>query len=379
MINGVKGQILYATPADFTAKDAAKIHIGSMARALCEIGYSVRLAASRFPGCEEMEKNYFFNHSYQLMTIPHWRGPKLASMSFAIKTALIAGRKEILYTRHLPTAFAAVFFGKRVIVELHSPLQRRYSQLMLAALLLFQSALAFVVISHALKNEYCGLLPTNLHRKIRVLPDAAFDVTIAEDVRSVLKRSYGLSDKFIVGYSGSFLPGKGVETVLRVAKRLPDFQFLIVGGTRAEIEQLQALHGATDNVTFTGYLPTESVQVAISCFDVALLPNAMKVLVNKDKEDIGRWTSPLKMFEYMAQGRPIVCSHLPVLLEVLIENETCLTAWPDDIEGWADCVLALHADHTLRHRLGSAARDAFLKSFTWKERAMGVHKIICST
>jgi glycosyltransferase involved in cell wall biosynthesis len=79
--------------------------------------------------------------------------------------------------------------------------------------------------------------------------------------------------------------------------------------------------------------------------------------------------SPLKLFEYMAAGRPIVCSDLPVLREILQHERTALLCDPDDAASWAGALARLHDEPTLRRTLAEAARAQFELHFTWKARA----------
>ena len=78
--------------------------------------------------------------------------------------------------------------------------------------------------------------------------------------------------------------------------------------------------------------------------------------------------SPLKIFESMAARKPIVCSDLPVLREILRHKETGWLAPPDDPEGWVSALRTLERDEGLRRALGDRAREELVREYTWDHR-----------
>ena len=81
------------------------------------------------------------------------------------------------------------------------------------------------------------------------------------------------------------------------------------------------------------------------------------------------YTSPLKLFEYMAAGRAIVASDLASWADVLAHEETALLLPPGDSEAWSKAIMRLRDDAALRERLGTAAREKALAHYTWDARA----------
>jgi len=74
----------------------------------------------------------------------------------------------------------------------------------------------------------------------------------------------------------------------------------------------------------------------------------------------------MKMFEYMAAGRPIISSDLPVIHEVL-SDQTAIFCTPDDLTDWQTALMSLHADPAMRKRFGKNAREA-VTAYTWQAR-----------
>ena len=171
-------------------------------------------------------------------------------------------------------------------------------------------------------------------------------------------------------YVGQLYPLKGAGLVVDVAARVPDAWAVIVGGQTngtaddpditALAEQARAL-GVADRVELRGHVPYERVPAALAEASVALLP--------LPDEPVARlFTSPLKLFDYMAAGVPIVASDLPSLREVLRDGENALLANAGDADAFAAAVRRLLADRSLADRLG---RQALIdvQQYSWDARA----------
>jgi glycosyltransferase involved in cell wall biosynthesis len=78
--------------------------------------------------------------------------------------------------------------------------------------------------------------------------------------------------------------------------------------------------------------------------------------------------SPLKIFEYMAAGRAIICSDLPVLREVLTDGETARLCHPERLDEWRRAVEELRESPELRRELGKAAQRVLIERYTWTGR-----------
>ena len=85
--------------------------------------------------------------------------------------------------------------------------------------------------------------------------------------------------------------------------------------------------------------------------------------------DIGRWMSPLKLFEYMSEGKAIVASDLPVVREVLKHGSNALLVPSNDVVAWGNAIDLLRQNPSLQQRLGQQALDDFRANHTWKRRA----------
>lgn len=169
----------------------------------------------------------------------------------------------------------------------------------------------------------------------------------------------------VVGYAGHLYPWKGVDVLVDALARLPDVRGLIIGGhpkerDLARIRASVAEHRLEGRVDVRGPVAPPDVATALGAADVLVLPNRRTTLSSEA-------TSPLKLFEYLALGKPIVVSDLPALREVVDEQVAELVP-PDDAEALAAAIGRLAADPARRAVLGQRAA-ALAANFTWDRRA----------
>ena len=113
-----------------------------------------------------------------------------------------------------------------------------------------------------------------------------------------------------------------------------------------------------------GHRPHGEIPYWLKAADVLVLPNS-------GKEDISKyWTSPLKMFEYMASGRPIVASDLPSIREVL-NGENAILVEPDNPEKLAGGIKAILQNNQLSDRISiKAVLD--VQEYSWTKRVQKI-------
>jgi glycosyltransferase involved in cell wall biosynthesis len=183
----------------------------------------------------------------------------------------------------------------------------------------------------------------------------------------------GLPQRFTAGYTGHLYPGRGIGLILRVAARLPEFGFLVVGGEPEDVTRLktQVDDGGLNNVAVFGFLSNKELPLYQAACDALLMPYQIRVAASSGG-DISRYLSPMKMFEYLASARAILASDLPVLQEVLIHEENALILRADDEAAWDKALRKLSADPDYKARLGAGARESAQK-FSWTAR---VEKIL---
>ncbi|MCK4785078.1 MAG: glycosyltransferase family 4 protein [Desulfobacteraceae bacterium] len=164
----------------------------------------------------------------------------------------------------------------------------------------------------------------------------------------------------LVVYTGSLLPGKGVDVLIKSANRLPRTSFVIVGGKQEQIATLSKLvqHG---NVIFTGQVHPAQMPLYQAAADVLVLPNTKGSVI----DDV---TSPMKLFEYMASNRPIVATDVPSIMEILVNNHNALISQSGNNFQLSQNIDMLLKNPSLSKLLASNAFQ-ILDKYTWDSRA----------
>ena len=188
------------------------------------------------------------------------------------------------------------------------------------------------------------------------------------DSREEARKKLNLpQDKKIALYTGQLFDWKGVETLIEAAEFLSkDTLVYIVGGgdlAKAQADmRVHAKFGAETNTRFIGQRPHEEIPLWLRAADVLVLPNTGKQKVSL------YYTSPMKMFEYMASGTPIVASDIPSIAEILNDKNAFL-AGADDPKDFAEKINSIFSDsrELANRRAIEAKKD--VQKYTWAERA----------
>jgi glycosyltransferase involved in cell wall biosynthesis len=227
-------------------------------------------------------------------------------------------------------------------------------------------------ITQALQNDLerrYGRLP---EVQVRVAPDG---VDLERYVRlpdpEAARRDLGLPASPTVLCTGHLYAGRGADLFLELAGRFPQASFVWVGGRPADVEAWRRRTSSLslENVIFTGFVPNERIPLYQSAGDVLLMPYERTVSTSSGG-NTAAICSPMKMFEYMAAGRPILASDLPVLREVLDES-TAVFCPPEHTPAWESALGELLTDPKRRQDLGRRARLA-VRGYSWTERARRV-------
>lgn len=277
---------------------------------------------------------------------------------------------DLVFSRMLQASAWSSFFGIPTISEMHTPLSGLTSKLYFRLMLMFTGFRKLICITHSLKDNFIKNHGPILRDKTCVLPDGVNLEQYSGINNYKNKPKNPLNKQLNVGYVGSFHPGKGIELVIKTAELVQQAKitFYILGGNQDEVQDKIAITKelGINNIKWLGYVPNKEVPKHIEMCDVMLLPNQEKVLINGN-HDIGMWTSPLKMFEYMAAAKIILASDLPVLREILNNSNSILcTSHSPDI--WAYYLLEIQNNRAKYEHLSDQARIDALQ-FSWDKRA----------
>ena len=183
------------------------------------------------------------------------------------------------------------------------------------------------------------------------------------------RRQTGLREAPTVMCTGHLYAGRGADLFLALAKSLPQSQFVWVGGRPEDIENWKQ-RVESDNVVFTGFIPNLDLPLYQAAADILLMPYSHSIMGSSGSADSAAVASPMKMFEYMAAGRAIVSSDLPVVREVLSQKNAVFCE-AGEIGDWRRVIESLLHDESRRLELGRQARED-VQGYTWVARAQRI-------
>lgn len=185
-----------------------------------------------------------------------------------------------------------------------------------------------------------------------------------------IRERYGLRDRVVVGFIGSFGRWHGAEILIAAAAHLvtahPQLRsklgILLVGDglLRAESEIFSQKLGISDIVTFTGSVPQDEGPRYLAACDIFASPHVS----NPDGSRF--FGSPTKLFEYMAMGRPIIASRLEQIGSILLHEQDALLVNPDSAEDLSAAMYRLIMEPELGRRLAHSARKKAVAEFSWQ-------------
>jgi glycosyltransferase involved in cell wall biosynthesis len=360
---------------------ANTVHVMKMCQGYRRNGLTVTLFAPRPnipPSIEDIWQQYGITTHFSLRLLK----TRLKRHDLFVRAAWFARQQTapLLHTRSPAAAFYAVKLRVPVVLEVHGPAAGGLSGNLLPQLLRSPYFKRLIVITEPLRSLYLKqFAPTLSPHKIQVEADAVdmrqfHDETQLDHAAAILRDQYGYAqDAFIALYAGSLYQGRGVDFIIALAQALPQMNFIIVGGTTDDVTHWTTQLATPANLRFIVAVPNADLPAHLRMADTLLMPYARQVLTRNAGIDTSAYCSPMKMFEYMAVHRPIVTSDLPVLHEVLHE-QNALFCTPEALQEWQRALRLLHDNPRYRNQLATRA-VADVQYHTWERRA---HRILTS-
>lgn len=337
------------------ANSGAVMHL---CRALAAAGRTVRLAYAG-PGSDEAPIRQFYRLGREVGFVPlgHRRGPgHYPAMALA---ACRRARDGLIITRMPQVAALCATLGRPTVLELHQHLDtfshwRQWRQLLR---LVPPGRLAVAALTDALAEKLDPLLAAR----------AAATMTIGSAAPDLAMPN--AASPYEAGYIGSFMPGKGIERVLELARSMPAVRFVAYGDPSRAPDMAASL-AALDNVTLGGFVSPADIGRALASFRIGLAPYATTgfglagaATVTMDS------MSSLKILEYMSAARTIVASRIPSVATLLADEGNAILCNADAPEDWRAAICRLLASPDLSRRLAETARHDFEKRHSYAARA----------
>lgn len=203
-------------------------------------------------------------------------------------------------------------------------------------------------------------------KKIIVLPNAVdVQVIYPQNKSQSIINKLGIENNKVIMFVGSFCPWHDVtiliESFTMVLDRIPSARLVCVGdgeGKQQCVDFVQSL-GIGPQVIFTGNVPRSEMSMWMSVADIMVAPYP--------KMDVEFWGSPMKIFEYMAAGKPIIASAVGQLKAIIKNGWNGVLVEPGDVNSLSEKLIELLSDEALATSLGYHARDNAVQNYSWEK------------
>jgi glycosyltransferase involved in cell wall biosynthesis len=177
-------------------------------------------------------------------------------------------------------------------------------------------------------------------------------------------------------YIGTLADWQGLDVLIKALPKVLDkhpARLQIVGRGRSRQRKLLAKHirklGLTEHVSVLPAVPHHEVPALIAAADICVAPLGL------NDRNVTQGACPIKVLEYMAAGRPLLASNMPIVRELVREDVDALLFSPNDPEDLARQTLALLNDFELSKRVAESASERALTKFTWHESQKKLGKV----
>ena len=280
---------------------------------------------------------------------------------------------DYVYSREIRFGVLTALIGKKTIIEFHDFNHLNLILKFQVRHLVKKSKLLIVSISKALSYEISIKLNIDLN-SITVLPDGAYDPTGPNAIRE--NRDFITNEtKFDVGYFGNLYPGRGIEIICELALQLKNLNFFVIGGQKEVFDSIIKDKFQLNNLHHFSAIPPASVHEFAKKFKILIAPyqNVVEVFGGGNT---ARFMSPLKIFEYMSTGVPIIASDLPVLHEILRNKVNSILVPSNEIVSWVNAVELLIKNEKFALEIATNAKNDLIQKYSWEVRAEKIYNLL---
>lgn len=287
-----------------------------------------------------------------------------------VASVLRAAHYDVVHTRSRATVLTCAAIGQPVVFETYRLLgrDRPHFTRMLARAARRPAFLG--VICH---SQQCAdnLAASGLPREKLAVVHNGYDPRKLEPrlTRAEARAKLGLAlDRPVVAYTGNVQRQKGLDSVLAMAERTPEVTYLLVGGQDGHLAELreEIARRGLENVQTPGWFPAAELPTFMYAADALIIPPTAGPL-----QEHGRTVLPMKVFTYLAAGRPILAPALPDLAEVLDDGDNAALVAPDDTDAAVAALRRILGDPGYAERIAAGAL-ASSQGLSWDARARRV-------
>lgn len=315
--------ITYISNSSAPSKNANSLQTAKLCEGISKLGNKVNLILPE----TGLKKNYFSFYNiktkFKLTRLSFFKKfPRGLNYYFYVFCSIYKSdfmMQDLFITRNFFASFILSLLNKKQILEIHGgiELEGRVVKFLIRHLRILnnKNIIKIITTTHSLKKLYVT--------EYKVKKDKIYVLHNASGLKSHFSKIKKDKKKLNIGYFGSLYVSRGLKILINLAKKDTRNDYFIYGGDRNYIKILKKKYDFK-NLFFSEYIPYSKIQNKLKKIDMCILPYTNQVTVSGDVGDISKYTSPLKLFDYMKLGKLILCSNLKVLNEVLTHKKNCI-------------------------------------------------------
>ena len=364
-------RIAVISTSQVPSNTANSIQVLKVCQAYVQIGHDVLLLV---PGNKKYEwdgirSNYGLSEKIEIRWIKSIK--KFHRYDFAILSILIASvwKADLIHTWTHQVALFLNWIKKNYLLELHELPTGNFGPKLFKNILKSPNKKRYLPITHALAKRY----EDEFHYKFKpgeivISPDGV-DIERYENNQTPaeIRKKLGLPNEYSAVYTGHLYAGRGMNLLTELASLLPKIQFIWVGGRDDDVAYWRKIivERKLTNILIVGFVKNESIPLYQMAGDILLMPYERNITGSSGGNTVD-FCSPMKMFEYLASGRPIISSDLPVFHEVL-NSKNAVFCDSEDTVCWRDAILQIQNQPLIATSLSTQAKlDS--QEYSWINR-----------
>ncbi len=365
-------QIAVITTSQVPSITANSIQVMKVCQSYCQLGHDVTLIV---PGkmtadWDEISNNFGIDTRFLIKYVRSQKSLRRYDFSLISGLHILFKKYDLIHTWLPQIAMIAGLLGRTYIMELHGTPTGNAGPKLYKRILFSHQKKRFLCITNALRTMYEDTYNYKFKdSEILIAPNGV----VLEPYQNIsglsnLKFDLDLDNSFIAVYTGHLYDGRGMNLLVDIAKKMHEVKFLLVGGRDDDVRfwRNYIQKNGIQNIILTGYIENKYIPTYQSIGDVLLMPYEMNIAGSSGGNSVD-FCSPMKMFEYMAAGKPIISSDLPILHEVLNEKNAIFCQY-NDVNQWVEAINLIKNDPGYGIRLGNQAR-VDVEKYSWIERA----------
>jgi len=360
-------RIAYLFNSSTPSSNPSSIQVVNTCSALVALSHRVRLIVPNTGQKVRLQKFYGINKSPKLIRLKYFNkfplGIYYYLFSFFSIAYAIFDKTELYITRNIFNLILLNILKKKVIIEIHHDLHNegRLVKFLCKYINVFdkKNIVKIVAITNAVKKYLIKDFKIDSN-KIEVISSAS---SLEFKFRKLKKKKF-----YNIGYFGSLDSSKGTNFIIKLAKKDKLNKYSIYGGSQYDVSRLKK-KGIPNNLKINQSVHYGKLKPIISKMDILLMPSSTKKIRSIGNiGNIVKFTSPLKLFDYLASGKLIITSNVSVFKEILSDRKNCLVVSNFNTANWIKKINKVKFETS---KINIIKRNAFelSKKYTYLKRA----------